>query len=147
MRQESNFDVTATSPAGALGLMQLMPATASAVAKLSKLPYAKSRLTSDASYNAALGGTYLQSLVEDFDGSYIMAAAGYNAGPGRARQWARTFGDPRATEIDAIDWIEQIPFTETRNYVQRVMENYQIYKARIGSGRLDIVSDLRFGRR
>ncbi|MDX2143953.1 MAG: transglycosylase SLT domain-containing protein [Rhodospirillaceae bacterium] len=141
MRQESNFDVTATSPAGALGLMQLMPATASAVAKLSKLPYAKSRLTSDASYNATLGSIYLASLVNEFDGSYIMAAAGYNAGPGRSRQWARAFGDPRAADVDAIDWIEQIPFTETRNYVQRIMENLMVYRA-VTAGTLAISQDL-----
>jgi soluble lytic murein transglycosylase len=129
MRQESNFDPGAESPAGALGLMQLMPATAKAMAKAAKQNFNKSKLTADPSYNVRLGAQYLHSLVEDFDGSYIMAAAGYNAGPGRARQWAQRFGDPRDPSVDAVDWIESIPFSETRNYVQRVMENVIVYRS------------------
>jgi soluble lytic murein transglycosylase len=129
IRQESNFDPVAESPAGALGLMQLMPATARATAKALKLGYDKRRLTRDPLYNVRLGSAYLNGLVEDFNGSYIMAAAAYNAGPSRARQWARTYGDPRAAGVDAIDWIESIPFSETRNYVQRVMENLMVYRA------------------
>ncbi len=129
MRQESNFDNTAQSPAGAMGLMQLMPATARAVARSAKENYNKNRLKSDPAYNARLGSLYLNSLVSEFDGSYIMAAAGYNAGPGRSRKWAQTFGDPRSPEVDAVDWVESIPFTETRNYVQRVMENVMVYRA------------------
>ncbi len=129
MRQESNFDAGALSPAGALGLMQLMPATARAVSKQSKQPYNKSKLRTDPAYNVRLGSVYLNSLVDDFDGSYIMAAAGYNAGPGRSRQWARAFGDPRSPDVDAVDWVESIPFSETRNYVQRVMENVMVYRA------------------
>ncbi|MBL8645103.1 MAG: lytic transglycosylase domain-containing protein, partial [Rhodospirillaceae bacterium] len=129
MRQESNFDPNAESPAGALGLMQLMPSTARAMARANKLTYNKPRLKTDPAYNVRLGSIYLNSLVRDFDGSYIMAAAGYNAGPGRAKQWARNFGDPRAADVDAIDWIEAIPFPETRNYVQRVMENVMVYRA------------------
>ncbi|MBL8630045.1 MAG: lytic transglycosylase domain-containing protein [Rhodospirillaceae bacterium] len=132
MRQESNFDPSATSPAGALGLMQLMPATAKAMAKTAKANFNKSKLTADPSYNVRLGAQYLHSLVETFDGSYIMAAAGYNAGPGRARQWAQRFGDPRDPTVDAVDWIESIPFSETRNYVQRVMENVIVYRSLLG---------------
>ena len=132
MRQESNFDSGAQSPAGALGLMQLMPPTARAMAKLTKQPYNISKLKSDPAYNVRLGSVYLNSLVAEFDGSYIMAAAGYNAGPSRAKQWARTFGDPRLPNVDAVDWVEAIPFSETRNYVQRVMENVMVYRAILG---------------
>jgi len=128
-RQESNFDVAAQSPVGARGLMQLMPPTARAMARATKNQYAEKRLTSEAAYNTRLGSYYLNSLVEDFNGSYIMAAAAYNAGPSRPRQWARQFGDPRDPNVDAIDWIEQIPFSETRSYVQRIMENLMIYRA------------------
>jgi soluble lytic murein transglycosylase len=128
-RQESNFDKAALSSVGAMGLMQLMPATAKAVAKAAKLKYAQKQLTTDAAYNIRLGSNYLNSLVNNFDGSYILAAASYNAGPNRARQWSRQFGDPRDPAVDAIDWVEQIPFSETRNYVQRIMENLMIYRA------------------
>ena len=128
-RQESNFDVAAQSGVGARGLMQLMPPTAKAVAKATKTPYAEKRLTSDAAYNVRLGSTYLASLIDNFEGSYVLAAAGYNAGPGRSRQWIKQFGDPRDPSVDAIDWIEQIPFNETRSYVQRVMENLMVYRA------------------
>jgi len=133
MRQESNFDPTAQSPAGALGLMQLMPATARAMARATKQTYNKNRLKSDPAYNVRLGSVFLDDLVGDFDGSYIMAAAGYNAGPSRARQWANTYGDPRLPDVDAVDWIESIPFSETRNYVQRVMENVMVYRAILGN--------------
>jgi soluble lytic murein transglycosylase len=129
MRQESNFDTNAESPVGASGLMQLMPATAKLVSKKLNIAYNKGKLTSDPSYNVRLGSQYLSDLVDNFDGSYIMAAAGYNAGPGRPRQWAQRFGDPRSPDVDAIDWIESIPFPETRNYVQRVMENVMVYRA------------------
>ena len=129
MRQESNFDSSAESSAGAMGLMQLMPATARSVARQTKQPYNKTRLKSDPAYNIRLGSAYLDGLVKQFEGSYIMAAAGYNAGPSRARQWSRTYGDPRSPDVDAIDWIESIPFSETRNYVQRVMENVMVYRA------------------
>ena len=131
-RQESNFDVGAQSSAGAKGLMQLMPPTAKAVAKASKLGYVVKRLTADAGYNVQLGAFYLNSLISDFSGSYILAAAAYNAGPARSRQWIRQFGDPRDPSVDAIDWVEQIPFNETRGYVQRVMENLMIYRAVLG---------------
>ncbi len=128
-RQESNFDVGARSGVGARGLMQLMLPTARAMARATKTQYAEKRLTSEAAYNTRLGAYYLESLVDDFGGSYILAAAGYNAGPGRPRQWMRQFGDPRDPSVDAIDWIEQIPFSETRSYVQRIMENLMVYRA------------------
>jgi soluble lytic murein transglycosylase len=128
IRQESVFDVKAVSPAGARGLMQLMPATAREVSRSLKVRYAKSRLTSDAQYNIRLGRAYLGDLIRDFDGSYIMAVAGYNAGPHRVRRWIKEFGDPRDAATDPIDWVESIPFSETRNYVQRVMENLQVYR-------------------
>lgn len=128
-RQESNFDETARSHAGARGLMQLMPATARAVSRQMRISYSRDALTDDPAYNISLGSRYLEDLIDQFDGSYIMAIAGYNAGPHRVRRWVREFGDPRTDDIDPIDWIEQIPFTETRNYVQRVMENLQVYRA------------------
>ncbi len=128
-RQESNFDVAALSSAGARGLMQLMPPTARGLAKATKQPYAEKRLTTDGAYNMRLGSVYLNSLLANFDGSYVLAAAAYNAGPGRPRQWIKQFGDPRDPSVDAIDWVEQIPFAETRSYVQRIMENLMIYRA------------------
>lgn len=147
-RQESAFNRAAVSPANARGLLQLLPATAKRMAKKKGLRYSYKRLTSDAGYNATLGSAYLSQQLDNFNNSYILMAAGYNAGPGRARDWVKKYGDPRGKSIEAVvDWVERIPFTETRNYVQRVMENYQIYKARLGSKKLTIVSDLRFGRR
>lgn len=128
-RQESNFDVAAQSPVGARGLMQLMPPTATAVARANKVKFDRNRLTSDGSYNIQLGASYLDSLVRSFGGSYIMAAAAYNAGPSRPRAWSRQYGDPRDPSIDPVDWVEQIPFSETRTYVQRVMENVMVYRA------------------
>jgi soluble lytic murein transglycosylase len=132
IRQESNFDAGALSSAGARGLMQLMPATARGLAKKIKVPYAERKLTTDIAYNMRLGSTFLSDLVASFDGSYILAAAAYNAGPSRARQWIRQFGDPRDPNVDAVDWIEQIPFSETRSYVQHVMENVMVYRAILG---------------
>ncbi len=128
-RQESNFDVAAQSGVGARGLMQLMPPTAKALAKSTKQAYAEKRLTTDGAYNLRLGSVYLNTLVDTFDGSYILAAAAYNAGPNRPKQWIKQFGDPRDPAVDPIDWVEQIPFGETRNYVQRIMENVMIYRA------------------
>lgn len=133
MRQESNFNREATSSVGAKGLMQLMPETAKMMSKKAGVPYEPLRLTSDASYNILLGSSYLDGLIEKFNGSYILAVAGYNAGPGRSVRWMETNGDPRNSVNDAIDWIEMIPFTETRNYVQRVMEGMMVYRLRLGS--------------
>jgi soluble lytic murein transglycosylase len=128
VRQESAFALDAMSPVGARGLMQLMPGTAAGVAKKLRLPYSVDRLTTDGLYNVTLGRSYIEQLIEDFGGSYALAVAGYNAGPGRVRQWLRDFGDPRGRDIAMVDWIEMIPFTETRIYVQRVLENLQIYR-------------------
>ena len=145
-RQESEFNKSAVSGVGARGLLQLMPATAKMMARKSGLPYSAGRLTSDASYNATLGAAYLSDQLGRFDGSYILTFVGYNAGPRRAIEWIERYGDPRGKPVETvIDWIERIPFTETRNYVQRVMENYQVYKMRL-TGQFDIVEDLVDGR-
>ncbi|WP_162913356.1 lytic transglycosylase domain-containing protein [Rhodospirillaceae bacterium SYSU D60014] len=132
MRQESVFAVDAVSHAGARGLMQLMPATARHVARKLKLPYDRKQLTRDPILNIKLGSAYLSQMVERFSGSYLLAIAAYNAGPSRVVEWMRVYGDPREPGIDAIDWIESIPFSETRNYVQRVLENLQVYRHRLG---------------
>ena len=146
-RQESAFNKAAISPANARGLLQLLPGTAKGVAARHGLTYSKEWLTTDAGYNATLGAHFLGEQISDFGGSYILTFVAYNAGPRRVPQWINRFGDPRGQPLDdLIDWIELIPFTETRHYVQRVMENYQIYKARLGQP-ADIEHDLRFGRR
>ena len=146
-RQESEFNVGARSGAGALGLLQLLPGTARDMARKTGLSYSQARLTSDPGYNATLGAAYLDEQLSRFSGSYILTFAGYNAGPRRAQEWVDRYGDPRGKNIDAVvDWVERIPFTETRSYIQRVMENYQVYKMRL-SGRVDIVADLVNGRR
>lgn len=145
-RQESEFNPSAVSGVGARGLLQLLPGTAKEMAKKSGLAYSADRLTTDAGYNTTLGAAYLSTQLDRFDGSYVMTFAGYNAGPRRAAEWAERYGDPRGKDIDTVvDWIERIPFTETRNYVQRVMENYQVYKMRL-SGSFSIASDLSKGR-
>lgn len=131
IRQESAFDLDARSHAGAMGLMQLMPGTAKLVAGKLALPYRPEALTRDARYNMALGSAYLGGLIRDFDGSLVMALAGYNAGPSRARRWVQEQGDPRESLEKALDWIELIPFYETRNYVQRVLENATVYRWRL----------------
>jgi soluble lytic murein transglycosylase len=142
-RQESAFERDAVSHAGARGLMQLMPATASFIANKMQLPFSADRLTADGIYNVLLGRTYLETLIEDFGGSYALAIAAYNAGPGRVRQWLHDYGDPRGGNIDMVDWIEMIPINETRNYVQRVLENLQIYRGQIGRGSaFSLASDL-----
>ncbi|MHA1113302.1 MAG: lytic transglycosylase domain-containing protein [Alphaproteobacteria bacterium] len=130
IRQESAFDAAAVSPAGARGLMQLMPATARRVARQQGVRYVRARLTRDTAYNLRLGSAYLADLLRAQKGSYVLALAAYNAGPTRARRWIRAFGDPRDFKTDVIDWIESIPLSETRDYVQRVMGNLQIYRLR-----------------
>ncbi|RWL43280.1 MAG: lytic transglycosylase domain-containing protein [Mesorhizobium sp.] len=145
-RQESEFNVGAVSSAGARGLLQLMPGTAKQLAKKAGMIFSQARLTSDAGYNATLGSAFLGEQLDRFGGSYVLTFAGYNAGPNRAAQWVAKYGDPRGKDVDAVvDWIERIPYTETRSYVQRVMENYEVYKMRI-SGKYDIVGDLVNGR-
>ncbi len=128
IRQESEFDLSANSHAGAKGLMQLMPYTAKLVAKQANLPYSKSRLTKDAEYNINLGSHYIAGLILEYDGAYPFAIAAYNAGPKRVRYWKKINKDPQKKQIDYIDWIELIKFKETRNYVQRVLENYNVYR-------------------
>ena len=130
-RRESEFYPFSTSPAGARGLMQLMPRTGKAMAKKLKVKYETDRLLSDPTYNARLGSAYLADLVEEFDGYYPFVAVGYNAGPSRAKKWVRLFGYPKRSVEDAVDWIEHIPFRETRNYVMRVMESLAVYRARL----------------
>ncbi|AYD00300.1 lytic transglycosylase domain-containing protein [Neorhizobium sp. NCHU2750] len=145
-RQESAFNPAAVSAANARGLLQLLPGTAQGVAKRHGMSFRADRLTSDAGYNATLGAHYLGEQIDAFGGSYILTFIAYNAGPKRVPEWIARYGDPRGKPLDeVIDWVERIPFPETRNYVQRVLENYQVYKTRLGQ-KADIVSDLRFGR-
>ncbi|MBB4954419.1 soluble lytic murein transglycosylase [Agrobacterium vitis] len=145
-RQESAFNPAAVSAANAKGLLQLMPATAKAVAQRHGMAFSPDKLTQDAGYNATLGAHYLGEQIDTFGGSYILTFIAYNAGPNRVPDWLARYGDPRGKPLDdVVDWIERIPFPETRGYVQRVMENYEIYKTRLGQ-QADIVHDLRFGR-
>jgi soluble lytic murein transglycosylase len=136
IRQESAFYVSAKSHAGARGLLQLMPATANNVAREIGISYSKKRLTTDPAYNLKLGRHYIEGLLGDFKGSYIMAIAGYNAGPSRVKRWSKNFGDPRSKDVSSIDWVEMIPFDETRNYVQRVLENLQVYRVRLSKNQV-----------
>ena len=146
-RQESAFDPSATSTSGAKGLMQLMPATAKIEAGKVGVDFDAGRLT-DPQYNVTLGANHLSRLVENWNGSYILAIASYNAGPGNAKKWIEAFGDPRDSNVDPIDWVERIPFSETRNYVQRVLENLQVYRSKLGSRQaLLIDQDIRRGAR
>jgi len=146
IRQESGFDARIRSSVGARGMMQLMPSTAKILAKKAGVRYRETMLD-DADYNMRLGSAYLGSLVGQFDGSYIMAAAAYNAGPNRPAQWMAACGDPRSASVDAVDYIECIPIGETRNYVMRVLENVQVYRARLNGGKAPLVlpSDLKRG--
>lgn len=130
-RQESEFNPRAFSRAGARGLMQLIPTTAQITAKKEGLPYRRDALLSDPHYNLTLGSAHLSHLNGKYSGSWIMTFAAYNAGPNRVTQWVEAYGDPRGAAVDPLDWIEQIPFEETRNYVQRVLENSQIYRSRL----------------
>jgi soluble lytic murein transglycosylase len=144
-RQESMFEPAAQSPVGARGLMQLMPATAKATARKVGLDFDLARLV-DATYNAQLGSAHLGELMDYWKGSFILTFASYNAGPGNVKKWIEAYGDPRKQEVDAIDWVERIPFSETRNYVQRVMENLQVYRRRLGQqSALLMESDLKRG--
>jgi soluble lytic murein transglycosylase len=140
-RQESAFDIAAQSSAGARGLMQLMPATARETARRSQMPFDLARLTRDGAYNAQLGAHHLVDLLKDHEGSLVLTIAAYNAGGGNVRRWLEAYGDPRRGGVDVIDWIERIPFAETRNYVQRVLENLQVYRQRFG-GQTMLMSEL-----
>lgn len=146
-RQESTFRVDARSPANALGLLQLLPSTAKRTARSIGVKYSRRKLVTSASYNVRLGTAYLDQQMDRFGGSYILTFAAYNAGPLRAQEWMERFGDPRGKSLEfAIDWIEQIPYAETRNYVQRVMENYQVYKTRLKGAKLSTDKDIRRGK-
>jgi soluble lytic murein transglycosylase len=145
-RQESAFNQGDVSPAQAYGLMQVTPDAGRYVCKRAGVAFDLNRMKTDPAYNAALGSAELGGLLEDFRGSYIMTFAAYNAGRGSLKKWIDRYGDPRDPKVDAVDWVELIPFSETRNYVQRVMENLQVYRARFGGGtRLQIEADLRRG--
>ena len=146
-RRESELKPDAISPAGARGLMQIMPATAKDVAKEIDIPYESERLTSDWKYNATLGKAYLSQLIDKYEGSYVLAFAAYNAGPHRVVEWIDLYGDPRDPLTSVVDWIEHIPFRETRNYVMRVMESLHVYRARIAGKTppLQLLDDLSRG--
>ncbi|HLJ20429.1 MAG TPA: lytic transglycosylase domain-containing protein [Stellaceae bacterium] len=135
-RQESGLDQNAVSPVGARGMLQLMPATAKRIAKDLQIPFSQQRLLTDPQYNLTLGRAYLEDMLDRFGGSYVLAVAAYNAGPARVSEWEQDMGDPRAKNTDVIDWVEAIPFRETRTYVQRVLENLQVYRLRMGDRNL-----------
>jgi soluble lytic murein transglycosylase-like protein len=132
-RTESAFDQRVISPAKAVGLMQVTPEAGRDTAKRFGVAYDWNRLVSDPVYNTQMGAAEVAALLQEYRGSYIMTFAGYNAGRGRVQQWVAQHGDPRDPNVDAVDWVERIPFAETRNYVQRVMENLQVYCARFGA--------------
>jgi soluble lytic murein transglycosylase len=146
-RQESAFNPKAVSSARAMGLMQVTPGTGRLIAKKHGVAFNEKKLLHDPVFNAQMGAAEIGSLVRDYDGNHVLAFAGYNAGRGRVKEWVARYGDPRSPDVDVVDWVERIPFTETRNYVQRVMENMQIYRARFGGGaRLAIDADMRGAR-
>ena len=145
-RQESAFNPAVVSPAQAYGLMQVTPDAGRYVCKRAGVSFDLNRMKTDSVYNAMLGAAELGGLLEDYRGSYILTFAGYNAGRGSVKKWIERYGDPRDPKVDAVDWVEQIPFSETRNYVQRIMENLQVYRARFGGGtKLQIEADLHRG--
>ncbi|WP_068083113.1 lytic transglycosylase domain-containing protein [Polycladidibacter stylochi] len=144
-RKESAFNPAAKSRVGALGYMQLMPSTAKATAKKLGLRYSRQKLTQDPAYNATLGAALLHELIDEFNGSYILAFAAYNAGKTKAYEWINRFGDPRNPQVDPINWVEKIPYGETRNYVQRVLESIQVYRYKLDNQKLAIINDLTRG--
>jgi len=145
-RQESTFYQGDVSSAKAVGLMQVTPEAGRETAKRFGAVYDFKRLSSDPVYNVQMGAAELGDRLEGYRGSYILTFAGYNAGPGRVREWIAKYGDPREPNVDPVDWVERIPFTETRNYVERVLENLQVYRVRLGGGpRLMIEADLHRG--
>jgi soluble lytic murein transglycosylase len=147
-RQESEFNAAAKSPVGAAGLMQLMPGTARAVAKAYKVKFDQAQLTNPV-YNSQLGEAHLRDLIDSYRGSYFLSLAAYNAGGGRVAEWMKSFGDPRDPHVDPVDWIERIPFTETRHYVIKIMESLQLYRSRLAGPKqaLQLVQDLNRGRK
>ncbi|MEZ5972013.1 MAG: lytic transglycosylase domain-containing protein [Hyphomonadaceae bacterium] len=147
IRQESEFDAGAISSANARGLMQLIPSTAQLQARREGMTFQRAALTTDPQYNMTLGSAHLADLVDSFNGSYVLAIAAYNAGSHRANEWIADWGDPRSPSVDVVDWVELIPFSETRNYVQRVTENLQVYRYRLAGHPTPITleQDLRRG--
>ena len=133
VRTESAFDQRDTSPANAVGLMQVTPEAGRDTAKRFGVAYDWERLVSDPIYNMQMGAAEISALFKEYAGSYILTFAGYNAGRGRVRQWVAQYGNPRDPKVDAVDWVERIPLAETRNYVQRVIENLEVYSVRFGS--------------
>ena len=129
-RTESAFDQRDKSPANAVGLMQVTPEAGRDTAKRFGVSFDWDKMVSDPVYNTQMGAAELSALLKEYRGCHIMAFAGYNAGRGRVRDWVKQYGDPRSPNVDAIDWVERIPLSETRNYVQRVMENLQVYRVR-----------------
>ena len=143
-RQESEFNNSIVSTAGARGMLQVMPITAKHICRDHKIKCEIPRLITDNAYNAMIASAYIGDRMAEFRGNYVLTLAGYNAGPGRARQWVREFGDPREPDVDPIDWIERIPFEETREYVKKVLANVQVYRARLGDEKaLRLAQDLR----
>jgi soluble lytic murein transglycosylase len=132
VRTESGFDQGDVSSAKAVGLMQVTPAAGRDTAKRFGVAYDWNRLVSDKVYNTQMGAAEIAALFKDYRGSFVLTFAGYNAGRGRVQQWVAQHGDPRDPNVDAVDWVERIPFAETRNYVERVMENLQVYRKRFG---------------
>ncbi len=145
-RQESHFNQKVVSSAHAMGLMQVTPAAGIDTAAKFKVAYSRDRLLKDPVYNMQMGAAELSNLFTGYNGSYILTFAGYNAGRGRVRQWIAAYGDPRDPNVDPVDWVERIPLSETRNYVERIMENLQVYRARFGGGtKLLIEADIKRG--
>ena len=144
IRQESAFDPNAISPRGARGLMQLMPRTAQSLAQQLKISHRRSLLTADPDHNMRLGSAYLADLLDSYDSSLVLSLAAYNAGKSRVKTWLKDYGDPREYDADAIDWIESIPIGETRNYVQRVLENFSVYTQRLHGRRAGAILQTTF---
>jgi len=146
IRQESMFNPADYSAANAMGLMQVTPVAAKDTCKRFGCTYDVKRLKNDTPYNLQLGAAEIGGVISDYRGNLILAFAAYNAGRGRVKEWIERYGDPRDPRVDPIDWVERIPFQETRNYVQRVMENYQVYRARFANNaKLTIEADIRRG--
>jgi len=144
IRQESAFNPADLSSANAMGLMQVTPIAARDTCKRFSCTYDIKRLKNDTPYNLQVGAAEFGGLMQDYRGNYILAFAAYNAGRGRVREWIERFGDPRDPKVDPVDWVQRIPFMETRNYVQRVMENLQVYRTLFGGNApLTIETDLR----
>jgi soluble lytic murein transglycosylase len=142
-RQESEFNTLTLSGAGARGVLQVMPVAARDVCRAYKQKCDNNRLMTDPAYNASLGSAYIADRIEDFGGSYVLGFAGYNAGPGRARQWIQSIGDPRDPRVDPVDWVEMVHIEETRDYIKKVTANLQVYRARLGDARpLRISTDI-----